>query len=209
MNEINIKTEKTARIYLSNSLTNKTKEVVIAFHGYAQLAQYFIKKFEVISNEERTIVAPEGLSKFYWNGMNGRVVASWMTKEDRLSEIEDQKVYLDKVLALILDKNPNIKISLFGFSQGCATLYRWIASRNFNINRIILWAGFIPNDVMDEVVFKTNRVEIAIGNEDEFIPEENIESGIKLLNEKKINHELIIFDGGHIIKETILSNLFN
>ena len=209
MNEINIKTEKTARIYFSNSLTNKTKEVVIAFHGYAQLAKYFIKKFDGISNEERTVVAPEALSKFYWNGMNGRVVASWMTKEDRLSEIEDQKVYLDKVIKLVLDKNPNVKITLFGFSQGCATLTRWIASRKFIIHRVILWAGFIPDDVMDYNFFKTNKVEIVIGNKDEFIPEENIKSGSKLLTDKKIKHELSLFEGGHVINESVLVGLFD
>ena len=46
MKEFSIKTQKTARIYCSNDITEFTKEVVIACHGYAQLGKYFIKKFE-------------------------------------------------------------------------------------------------------------------------------------------------------------------
>ena len=43
MNEIKIKTSKTARVYLTNEITKNTKEVVISCHGYAQLGKFFIK----------------------------------------------------------------------------------------------------------------------------------------------------------------------
>ena len=110
MNEIKIKTSKTARVYLTNEITKNTKEVVISCHGYAQLGKFFIKKFEGISNEHRTVIVPEALNKFYWNGMNGRVVASWMTKDDRESEIEDYINYLNQVYEMI-----------------------WILSKDFNL----------------------------------------------------------------------------
>lgn len=209
MNEINIKTEKSARIYLSNSLTDKTKEIVVIFHGYAQLAKYFIKKFDGIQNHERIVIAPEGLSKFYWNGMNGRVVASWMTKEDRLSEIEDQKMYLDRVMALIREKNPSAKLTLLGFSQGCATLARWIATSHYEVNRTIFWAGFIPEDVMELEFFKENNIEFIIGKNDEFILDENREKTIHLMEKMGINHEVILFDGDHTIPENILLQVFD
>ena len=81
-----------------NRLTDTTERVWLVFHGYGQLSEYFIKKFEGLDPEKNFIIAPQGLSKYYVNGVSGRVGASWMTKEDRLTEIENQYTYLDQVL---------------------------------------------------------------------------------------------------------------
>jgi hypothetical protein len=43
----------------------------------------------------RIIIAPEGLSRFYRKGFSGDVVASWMTKDDRLDDMEDYVRYLN------------------------------------------------------------------------------------------------------------------
>ena len=139
MEEINIKTSKTARVYFSNNITSKTEEIVFAIHGYAQLGKYFIKKFDSIISDNRVVVVPEALNKFYWNGMNGRVVASWMTKEDRESEIDDYIEYLNQVYEIVTKKaKKNVKITVFGFSQGTATSSRWISSNpNLLISKFI------------------------------------------------------------------------
>ncbi len=209
MKEIQIETTKTARIYLEGNLNEKTDEVLVVLHGYAQLAQFFIKRFESISNENRVIIAPEGLSKFYWQGMNGRVVASWMTKEDRINEIKDQITYLDKVYNQIKSKSPKARISVLGFSQGTATGCRWIANSKVNLDRVILWAGGIPEDVLEFDSIKKQQFEIVIGTEDEYISEEKIEKMKEKFSNHKIKYELTKFKGGHIIKNEILFNLFN
>ena len=49
MKEIFIKTQKTARIFSKNSENKEATEVVIALHGYAQLASFFIQKFDFLS----------------------------------------------------------------------------------------------------------------------------------------------------------------
>ena len=41
-----------------------------------------------------TIIAPQGLHKFYLEGTSGRVGASWMTKENREDDIKNYLVYL-------------------------------------------------------------------------------------------------------------------
>ena len=89
--------------------------------------------------------------------MNGRVVASWMTKDDRESEIEDYINYLNQVYEMIKEKNKNVKIIAFGFSQGSSTISRWISQKNYKIDceRLILWSGSFPMDVLEENIFKT------------------------------------------------------
>ena len=34
-------------------------------------------------------MAPEGLSRFYLEGFSGKVGATWMTREDRLNDIDN------------------------------------------------------------------------------------------------------------------------
>lgn len=209
--EIKIKTPKTARLYFSNEITENTKQIVIACHGYAQLSHYFIKKFEGISNAERTIVAPEALNKFYWNGMNGRVVASWMTKEDREAEIEDYIQYLNQVYDIVKAKNKTAKIIAFGFSQGSSTVSRWLAQKNYTIHceRLILWSGSFPMDVIDEPVFKTIPFDYLFGNKDEYYSVERIKELENTLNNHGINPTFSEFEGGHKIYVEPLEKLFN
>ena len=211
MNEIKIKTSKTARVYLTNEITKNTKEVVISCHGYAQLGKFFIKKFEGISNEHRTVIVPEALNKFYWNGMNGRVVASWMTKDDRESEIEDYINYLNQVYEMIKEKNKNVKIIAFGFSQGSSTISRWISQKNYKIDceRLILWSGSFPIDVLEENIFKTIPFQYLFGNEDEYYSKVKIIELESTLNKKDIHPDFIEFNGGHKIYEEPLQKLFS
>jgi predicted esterase len=94
-----------ARYYSSGEITTNTKDVLFILHGYGQLAQYFIRKFAALETKDVVVIAPEGLSRFYLEPIEGagrktnRVGATWMTKEDRLVDIENYVNYLDTVFA--------------------------------------------------------------------------------------------------------------
>jgi predicted esterase len=210
MNELHFKVEKTARVFTLGEINNDTNEIVIVCHGYAMLAKYFLEDFKIIANKNRIIVAPEGLSKFYWKGMGGKVRASWMTTEDREHEIEDYINYLNKVTESYLQINPNLKITVFGFSQGTATITRWITNSNINIDRIILWAGGFPKDCLDKFKAKypDKTIEIIIGDNDEYINIEVINKEQDYLNKNKIKHTLTKYKGTHKIDVSVLRNEF-
>ena len=89
-----IKISKTAK-YTTYGNPDKASIIIFALHGYGQLVQFFIRKFQVLDAEQYFVVAPEGLHRFYLKGSSGRVGASWMTKEERQSDIEDYINYLD------------------------------------------------------------------------------------------------------------------
>lgn len=116
----------------------------IVLHGYGYLAEFFIKKFEPVANNETCIIAPEALSRFYLNGFSGRIGANWMTKLQRKEEIIDYTNYLQLLYeTVILDiKHENIKVNIVGFSQGGATAIRWFAAKKINCSNFIMWANF-------------------------------------------------------------------
>lgn len=210
MQQKNIIVSKTARYFISGEASERTEQIWFVCHGYAQLANYFIQNFDPLNNGKSLIIAPEGLHRFYWKEFSGRVAASWMTREDRAADITDYVNYLDQVYNEVLSefKGRKVKINVLGFSQGTATACRWLANGRSRADNLIIWAGAFPTDLnleKDKRVFDSMNNFIVVGDEDEFINEEEIEKHKSFLKDKEIKFELIRFKGKHAIdKETLL-----
>lgn len=184
-------------------------------HGYGQLAEFFLKKFIPLSNERNFFIAPEGLHRFYLNGYSGRVGASWMTKEERGDDIEDNLFLLDQVYESILKDIQICKekpeINLLGFSQGAATACRWAFSRRGKIKNLLLHSAVFPPDIdLSGVSFKQDfKCYSLVADEDEFINEEQLKEQEQFLRSKGVNLELIRFKGKHDIDIPSLQELLN
>lgn len=185
------------------------QKVIYVLHGYGQLAEYFIKNFEILS-EKYFIVAPEGTHRFYLNGSSGRVGASWMTKELRDLDIEENNFYLENLHRSIYGEVSNKEFHLLGFSQGGATATRWIANSTIRFSSFTLWACVFPPDIQFNLnvdKFKDTQKFFAIGNEDEFY---TIESTLELTEfYKNIEFKVILFKGKHKIDSNSLLLIFN
>jgi predicted esterase len=211
MKQRNIVIPKTARYFLEGELNKEVEQVWIVCHGYAQLANYFIRNFEGLNNGKTLIVAPEGLHRFYWQGFSGRVVASWMTREDRLDDIADYCNFLsavyDECIPLL---NKSVQINIFGFSQGTATVLRWLSIKKPNIDNLILWGGTFPSDInfeMDKQYFDTFKTYFVMGTKDEYISNEEVEEQEAILKNNAINYSSIRFEGKHEIPKDELLKL--
>lgn len=212
MSEHSITIPFQARYYRSREITPSTKQIWIVLHGYGQLAQYFIRKFASLEKKEICVIAPEGLSRFYLEELqstgrkNNRVGATWMTKEDRLTDIKNYLTYLDDVFKTEVGPS-QIPVTVFGFSQGCATASRWILSRNIRFERLILWAGVFPPDMdfqMGGEILKNKKVQIVYGTKDQFLTESRMDEMHALIRKLNVSVEEISFDGGHDIDEETL-----
>ena len=205
-----------ARYFSSGEITEKTKHVLFVLHGYGQLAQYFIRKFSSLENKDVVVIAPEGLSRFYTDPLEGagrktnRVGATWMTKEDRLVDIENYVNYLDTVFAQTVG-DKKIPVSVLGFSQGSATASRWILSKNIRFDRLILWAGILPDDMNFQLGFeilKDKSVVIVYGKQDPFLTDARFNEMKSLVEKLNTKIEIVTFEGGHDIEERALVSLF-
>lgn len=204
-----------ARYYKLGEITPHTKKVWFVIHGYGQLAQYFIKKFSILENTETCIIAPEGLSRFYLEDVtkrsqsgNNKVGATWMTRENRLMDIENYLTYLNGIYSKEISTSFTGQVTLFGFSQGGATVSRWALDGKVNFQRLILWAGIFPNDMDFEKgasLFKNKEVIEVFGDQDPFLTDDRLIE-MKDLNKKlNLKPTLVQFKGGHEIdQETLL-----
>lgn len=203
-------TERRARIAILGSPSTNTETVWIVFHGYRQLSQYFIRKFSPLVDEKTVIFAPEGLSRFYLPG-HQRVGASWMTKEDRLNEIEDQQVYLKQVLAYVQSFFPDHtpKLCILGFSQGAATAWRWVLQQKLRMDAFVIWASKPPEEYSEKMdkLLQEIPLYLVYGDKDQFI---SSEQGKALENHLLSRYPSLLiktFEGQHDIDPDTLTSL--
>ena len=147
--------------------------VLYVLHGYGQLAEYFIRKFEPQRAAGWTVVAPEGAHRFYLQGTAGRGGASWMTREARLDDIADYVNALD-ALRTKLDPERQGRQVLLGFSQGAATALRWAALGQHGAHSwdgLIAHSGVIPPDLkaMEGELNQAPDLHLIVGSEDPYI----------------------------------------
>ncbi|WP_296621955.1 hypothetical protein [Marivirga sp.] len=187
----------------SNAVSSSTKEIWFVLHGYGQLSQYFIRKFKGISSDTRVIVAPSGLSRFYLDGFSGRVGSTWMTKEERLLDIDNYINYLNSIADEVLkDASENVNITLLGFSQGSATVCRWAEKLSFPFEKLILHSGAFPEDIDFSGLgnkLRNKEVYMLRGTEDEFIDEKRKHEQESLIEKLNVNVNQIEFEGKHDI----------
>lgn len=205
-----------SRYFKIGKLDASTKQLWFVIHGYGQLAKYFIQKFKILEEQNICVIAPEGLSHFYLEDVmsraqtgNNRVGASWMTKENRLTDIENYLAYLNGVYEKEVGSNLIIPITILGFSQGSATASRWISSGKIIFHRLILWAGIFPPDMdfaITKKILNDKHTYLVYGKSDPFINEDRIDEMKSLTNQLDIAPETKVFDGKHDIDaQTLLT----
>jgi predicted esterase len=199
--------------YLSHSPTGKEHSLWIVFHGYGQLAQFFLRKFNFLFHEDCLIAAPEGLNHFYLEGFSGRVGANWMTKHKREVDIANSNSYLNQMMEELLSQLPHVeKINVLGFSQGAATLSRWICQTNKKPDKVVFWGGAPAHDLDPSLlaeVLKDSRVLLAKGENDPFLKSENYAAQQKLLDQAGLfNFKAFSYPGGHELEAGLLKEIF-
>jgi predicted esterase len=216
MDEHRITTQRSARYYTLGLAGAATREVWFVCHGYAQLAGRFLEKLRVLDDGHRHLVAPEGLSRFYLSESPAerRVGACWMTREDRLAEIDDYVHYLDTVYAAVFARvdRAAVTVHALGYSQGAATVSRWAGMGTARIDRVVLWGGELPPDLdlSKEPAagrLRAGRLTFVYGRSDEFITPKIVEATKQRLREHGIPYQEMPFDGGHELNAKALTEL--
>lgn len=216
--EHHLSVRKTARYFTLGEMGPAIDDVWFVCHGYGQLASDFVKEFEVIADPRRLIVAPEGLSRYYlstgpgFHAADAKIGATWMTREDRETEIADYVAYLDDLYDEIfrqLDRD-KARVTVVGFSQGGATANRWLTRGTGRADRLLMWGSLLASDADLEksaVFFRDVELTIVHGKRDQFADSGMIANYEKLLNESAIPYKLVAFDGGHRMDRDTLRKL--
>lgn len=210
---------RTARYYTLGATHGFPRELWIVCHGYGQLASRFIKQFALLDDGTRLIVAPEGLSRFYLDPIAERrqqsaprVGATWMTREDRDAEVADYVHYLDLVASEVRHHlaGASPRIIVLGFSQGTATVSRWLAASELRAEQLVLWSGAIPPE-LDLAAWSSHvhgaAITLVAGESDAMVSPEAVASEAERLSAAGVGYTLQRFPGGHTIDPHALEAL--
>lgn len=209
MQEGRICVDRTAHYYRLGEPGHQFDKLWLVLHGYGQLANYFIKRFDVVAGRGDLVIAPEALSAYYVDGSSGRVGASWMTKNHREEEINDYIAYLDKLYRHLQEDGSigeQTQLNLLGFSQGVATAVRWADRGNVSVNRLILWSGTLPQQEL-QVIRRNFPTYFIYGSKDPYDIETRREEQEQLLEKHLTPFEVFVFNGGHEIRREQFSDL--
>jgi predicted esterase len=207
---------RTARLAMLGHASHAVRQVWIVCHGYAQLASRFVRRFEPIAGPTRLIVAPEALNRFYLEGASkaagpdSPVGATWMTSDDRETDIADYLAYLDAVHARVFEQvdRAAVRLVVLGFSQGCATASRWVASGTASPDRVVLWSGALPPELaLAPTLFGDAALTFVTGRADPLIPEAAVAAHAAKLREAGRPFERRGHAGGHDIDGATLRAL--
>lgn len=184
---------------------------LVGFHGYAQTAEDMLEQLQQIPGADRwTKVSIQALHPFYIRG-DSKVVANWMTRQDRELAIADNIAYVQAAItqALQSTKHEGTKHSTqhqstqhpalvcVGFSQGAAMAYRGALHSPHPVSGIVALGGDIPPELKDDVSLTWPPVLIGVGDREEWYSGEKLAGDLEFLKSRNVAHQVVRFDGGH------------
>jgi predicted esterase len=214
--EAHLTVQRTARYAFLGPAGPAAEEVWMVCHGYGQRAATFLEAFAPLDDGRRLVVAPEALSRFYLDsGPSGRhgeqVGASWMTREDRESEIDDYVRYLEALRCQVLAPigRPDVAVRVLGFSQGVATAARWVLRAAWKPAQLILWGGLLPQELVPEegAPFPDLSLTLVSGERDHAVDQVRLTQQVGILRARGARVEQVGFAGAHRLDAPTLLRL--
>jgi len=184
----------------------------VVLHGYGQLAADFIGHISSVVSPNRCVVEPEGLSRFYVDGLehHEEVGASWMTREERSNEIADYVAYLDDVVRHLRPNGHDPSVRVLGFSQGAATASRWALRGKTTVDRLVLWGGAPLHDLdlatHADALWAMNLT-LVVGTDDPYVTDERRAAVRRRLAQHDIPVTVHTFEGGHRLDDDTLQTV--
>jgi predicted esterase len=209
-----LSTRRTARCaVLGPDDPAEARALWIVLHGYGQLATEFVSGFGAVSDGTRLIVAPEALSRFYDARARAEahaeasVGASWMTREERLHEIDDYVGWLQQSYESFRERiGREVPLTVLGFSQGAAAASRWVAQGTVRPRRLVCWgASIAPElDLGTASALRRMTCSLVVGTTDRFVTAERVAAERARLDSAGFPYEFVAFPGGHRLDDATL-----
>jgi predicted esterase len=197
MKTISVETPTHGRVLIKDAVASSGSRLLIGFHGYAQNAEDMLAELDRIPGSDAwTLVSIQALHRFYSRG-NERVVASWMTREDRELAITDNIVYVDRVVGSLLANAPNAPIVFVGFSQGVAMAYRAGVLGAHRAHGLIAIGGDIPPEVKTAPADRFPTVLVAAGESDPLYTPAKLNADEAFLVSIGVRHDIYWYPGRH------------
>jgi predicted esterase len=194
---ISVETSTHGLVLIKDPTVSSSLSLLVGFHGYAQSAEDMLAELELVPGSERwTLVSVQALHRFYARG-HEKVVASWMTRQDREQAIADNLGYVNRVVSALLAHAHEAPVVFAGFSQGVAMAYRAAVMGAHRARGIIAVGGDVPADVKTAPANRFPSIFIAAGETDDWYTAAKVEADEAFLRSHGTRNEVFRYRGGH------------
>jgi predicted esterase len=172
--------------------------VLVGFHGYAEDAEAQIERLRAIPESSRWLtVSIQALHRFYQSRTN-RVVASWMTRQDRELAIADNIAFVTACVDAAAAAWPTLPQIVFaGFSQGVAMAFRAAANSTRSGAGVIAVGGDLPPELEPDTLKRVAGALIARGTGDTLYSKEQFAEDQRRLTQSSVRARVIEWNAGH------------
>ena len=187
------------RVLIGGAPVASSRGLVMGFHGYAERAEdQWTRLVSIPAADEWTLLSVQGLHSFY-RGRSEEVVASWMTRQDRDTQIADNISYIDAVIADVLPTASRRagSIVMIGFSQGVAMAFRAAVRGRHGAAGVVAVGGDVPPELFANTDVRFPPLLIARGTRDEWYTAEKLDADVRALEDRGVPHQTLVYDAGH------------
>jgi predicted esterase len=171
--------------------------LLVGFHGYGENAEIQLERLQAIPESDQwVVVSIQALNRFY-ERRTDKVVANWMTRQDRELAIAANLDYVEKCLeAVVSEWSPGARAVFAGFSQGVAMAFRATARANRN-SRVIAVGGDVPPELDRATLGRIESTLLVRGSADTWYTKEQLSKDEQRLAECGVQVEALDIDAGH------------
>lgn len=179
--------------------------VLVGFHGYGENAEAQMARLEAIPGAERwLVVSIQGLHSFY-ERRTDRVVASWMTRQDRDTAIADNLAYVARVIDAAIAGRTGPSVMVFaGFSQGVAMAFRAASLPGSSQRHVIAVGNDIPPELTASDLARLDSVLVCRGADDPWYAAAAFERDCARLKDAGTVFQAVAVPGGHEWSQPVL-----
>jgi predicted esterase len=172
--------------------------MLIGFHGYAEDAEAQLERLRAVPESARWLtVSIQALHRFYQRRTD-RVVASWMTRQDREWAIIDNAAYVASCIDAVAAEWPTLPAVVFaGFSQGAAMAFRAAVNSTRPVAGVVASGGDVPPELTLSALKGLPAVLLARGTSDDWYTKEKFAADERRLRECSVSVRALEFNGGH------------
>jgi predicted esterase len=194
---LHVETPTHGRVILRKALRSPAP-LLVGFHGYGENANDLLDRMgEIPGAAAWHCLSIQALHRFYDRRMN-RIVASWMTRQDRERAISDNIEYVSRAVAGAKARLELESTTAFvGFSQGVSMAYRAACFSEHACDVVIALAGDAPADIESDAARVIPRVLIGRGSDDDWYTDRKLGVDLERLERMDSAVDVVRFEGGH------------
>jgi predicted esterase len=172
--------------------------MLVGFHGYAEDAGIQLARLCAVPGSQRWLkVSIQALNRFY-DRRTSRVVACWMTRQDRDLAIADNLSYINHCLDNAAQEWETLPATVFtGFSQGVAMAFRAAVNTARHVAGVIAVGGDVPPELSSQALSHVSAAIVARGSSDNLYTKEQFAHDAQRLRDASVIVRSIEFPAGH------------